>query len=269
MQKNFFLLLISISILGCSTNESTIINSDYAEYITGQSIDTGIDFMPEEIYTLNEAQEPILKLKLKTSEIYPCINYGLATTQFIKESELIVRFDEIITSEICLTALGPATTHIDLPEQITQLTFINGRKIDTYSIEINQEKISISLIESSFTSSLHNETFRIPENSFAYLCGTTTETTGIYNDFASILEENPNFTEFEFEGEGRIPYPETIDGHWVNHPSKFYKYTDDNAFNNLSTTLNEFSSEHIEENSGVNIYIYGWNNVKFSSREVN
>lgn len=48
--------------------------------------------------------------------------------------------------------------------------------------------------------------------------------TQIYNDFFTLIKQNPDFTEFEFEGEGRIPYPETTSGNWVNHPSRFFKY---------------------------------------------
>lgn len=266
MKKILTLTFIGFTVLGCSSdNENTSNNSNYSEYITENSIDYDINFMPEEIYSDNETQGPFLKLKLITSENFPCFNYGLSTTEFIKESELIVRFEEIIGPELCSTAIGPAISYIDLPQKINKLTFINGNIIDKYSIEIDQEKVSITLSENNFTSSLFNKTFRIPENSFAYVCGTNTNNTNIYDDFAAILEQNPNFIEFEFEGEGRIPYPENSDGNWVNHPSKFYKYSDINEFNNLANTLNDYSSENIEENSGVTISIYGWNNIKFYS----
>ena len=87
----------------------------------------------------------------------------------------------------------------------------------------------------------------------------------IYKDFSDIIEQNPDFIAFEFEGEGRIPYLETTNGNRVNHPSKYYKYTDLVKFNNLASIMNEYSSENIEENSGVTISIYSWNNIKFHS----
>ncbi len=260
----FTLLVFTLS--GCNSNNNDVLNdSNYAEYIIENSIDSKINFMAEEIYTTNETQEPVLKLKLITSKAFPCINYKLATTEFINANELIVRFEQIIKPELCLTAIGPATSYIELPENINKITFLNGSVIDKYSIDINKQKIALTLIERNFTSSLYNKTFRIPENSFAYVCGTNTNNTNIYTDFSAILEQNPDFIEFSFEGEGRIPYPETTDGNWVNHPSKYYKYTKSLEFKNLANVLNEYSSKNIEENSGVAISIISWNNIKFYS----
>ena len=263
--KKFILITLSIITFSCNTDDEISNKTEYSEFITGNLIDTDINFMPEEVYSINESQEPILKLKLITSEIFPCINYGLSISEFINGNELIIRFDEITKPGVCLTAIGPAISYIDLPESIEKVTFINGNLIDKYSIEINQEKISLALIENNFTSSLHNKTFRIPENSFTYVCGTNTDNTNIYNDFLSILEQNPDFLKFEFEGEGRIPYPESSDGHWVNHPSKFFLYSNFEEFTNLANILNDYSSENIEENSGVTIAIYSWNNIKHYS----
>jgi hypothetical protein len=266
MKKLLLFTLIGFSILGCSTDsEKILINSNYAEYIIENAIDTEINFMPEEIYTTNETEEPVLKLKLVTSEIFPCINYGISTTEFINDNELIVRFEQIIGPELCLTAIGPATSYIELPQSTNKVTFLNGSLIDEYSIEINEQKVSITLIENNFTTSLYDKTFRLPENSFAYVCGTNTNNTNIYTDFSAIIAQNLDFIEFEFDGEGRIPYPETTDGNWVNHPSKYYKYTDSDEFNNMADTMNDYSSLSIEENSGVTISIYSWNNIQFYS----
>ena len=261
--KNSLFIILSILIFSCNSNNEISNKSEYSEFMNGNSIASNINFMPEEIYSINEEQEPELKLKLITEEIYPCINYAIATTVFTNTNELIIRFDELIIPEVCLTAIGPATSYIDLTENITKITFINGDVIDSYSIEINEEKVIIETFETNFTKILYTKTFRIPENSFAYVCGTNTNNTEIYTDFLSTLEENPNFTTFEFEGEGRIPYPESSDGYWVNHPSKFFRYSNAEAFSNLENTLNTFSKNFIEENSGVSIAIYGWNNVNY------
>lgn len=263
--KKFIILSLVIITYSCNSDNGIYNGPEYSEFITGILIDTEISFMPEEIYNTNERQEPSLKIKLITSEIFPCINYGLSTTEFTTGNEFIIRFDEIVEPQVCLTAFGPAVSYVDLPENTDKITFINGNVIDKYSVEINQEKISIILIEKNFTSSLFNKTFRIPENSFAYVCGTNTNNTNIYQDYLTILEQNPDFTKFEFKGEGRIPYPESSDGNRVNHPSRFFLFSDFAEFHNLANILNDFSSENIEENSGVSIAIYGWNNIKYYS----
>lgn len=266
MKKLSLVALIGFILVGCSSdNENSFADSEYFEYILENSIATDIEFMPEEIYHTNEIQEPLLKLKLMTSEIFPCINYGIATTEFKKGAELIVRFEEIIVPDVCFTALGPGTSYIELPQNVNKLTFINGNIIDKYAIEISEQKISLTRIENNFTRSLYDKTFRIPENSFVYVCGTNTNNTNIYSDFSEIIEQNLDFVEFEFEGEGRIPYPEFTDGNWVNHPSKYYTYSNPAEFNNLANILNDYSAEKIEKNSGVTISIYSWNNIKFYS----
>lgn len=265
MRTIIILILIAFTFSGCSSDEEAILTDpDYSEYIIENSVDTEINFYAEEIYTSSEVQAPVLKLKLITTEIFPCVNYGLLATEFIRGSELIVRVEEIIIPELCLTLFGPAVTYIDLPQDISKLTFLNGNKVDNYSIDINEQKISLSSIENSFTTSLHDETFRIPENSFAYICGTSTISIGIYKDFSRILEENADFIEFTFDGEGRIPFRETT-GNSVNHPAKYFKYSDMDEFNNLANILNNYSTENIEENSGVSISIIGWNNNSFYS----
>lgn len=257
----FFILVVAIS--SCNSNE----DGDYSEYITQRSIETDIDFMPQEVYNSDETEIPVLKLKINTTKIYGCANYGLVTTEFTNDNELIVRFDEIAEPPICLTALGPAVSYIDLPDNVRKVTFLNGSKIDQYAFEIDKQEVIIERIESSFTNSLYAKTFRRPEKSFAYVCGTNKDNTYIYTDFLDILNQNSNFTEFSFGDEGRIPYPDSSDGRWVNHASKFYKYSDTTAFKNLKTTLKVFSDKNIKENSGVVISIRGWDNTNYYSYE--
>lgn len=265
--KKFLSLLLSILIFSCNINDDDVLAyADYSDYISGNSIDTDISFMAEERYnTTNALQAPSLKLKLTTTEIFPCINYGLVISKFIRDNELIIRFDAIYKPGICFTAMGSAISYVDLSQNTNIITFINGKTIDKYSIEINQKKVSITPIARNFTSSTYANTFRYPLNSFAYVCGTNTNNTDIYYDFLTVLKQNPNFTEINFEGEGRIPYPESSDGHWVNHSSKYFIYTDDKEFENLESILRSYSIENIQKNSGASIAIYGWNNVQYYS----
>lgn len=260
--KRYIILLFSVVIFNCDKSDDTINSSEYSEYITKNAIDTNVDFMPFETYSNSSTpQAPILQLKLMSTEIYPCINFILSTTQFINGNELIIRFDNIDISDICFTAFGPAVSYIDLPENTDHITLLNGSKIDKYAVEINQEKVNMTLIERNFTNSLYEKTFRYPENSFAYVCGTNTNNTEIYTDFLNILKQNPNLKAFNFEGEGRIPYPEIPNGYWVNHPSQYFTYSDNAAYEALKGTLHDYAIEHIEKNSGVSIALYGWNNL--------
>nr|WP_159039948.1 hypothetical protein [Christiangramia fulva] len=252
--KRIYIILTFLAAVSCSTNEEISV------------VDTDINFMPVEVYNnWNLSEIPSLKLLLTTLKNYPCSNYSIITEQTIDNDELIIRFQEIYAPGNCLTSIGPARSYIDLPENIHEVIFINGNETDKYSIEVGQEKIFIQPVENSFTHTLYNNTFRYPENSFAYVCGTNTDNTEVYEEFLNILKQNENFTEFEFQGEGRIPYPDSSSGHWVNHPSKFFKYSDYDEYKNIKGLLENFTSENIEENSGVTISIYGWDNISFHS----
>ena len=260
--KKTLLLLISILIFGCSSNEDNL-GGEYAQYINSNSIASEIQFMPQEVYTDNSTvQNPALKLKLITKEIFPCINYSIVTTEFINGTELIVRFEKIATSVVCLTAIGPAVKYIELPQNINKLTFINGKTIDKYDLTIDSQKVKINLIESNFTTSLYYSTFRYPENSFAYVCGTSTDNTIIYNDFLNILLANASLKEIYFQGEGRIPYPLSSSGNWVNHKARYFKYNNYSDFESLVQTLANFKNGNITPNTGVSIALISWNNTK-------
>ncbi|HTH32581.1 MAG TPA: hypothetical protein VL946_14625 [Lacibacter sp.] len=275
--KHFLItLLIASTVLSCSRDSVELKAADneivdvsvYSEYLTGKSIATDINFMPDEQYinhNSNAPHPPLLTLRLVTKQVFPCVNYLLKTTKFIKGNELIIRFDEVADPGVCLTAIGPAGASIDLPENINKIVLINGNKIDVYSTDINEEKITLTALSKSFTNALYNKTFRIPKNSFAFVCGTNTVNTHLYQDFLTILERNTSFKEFKFEGEGRVPYPVVSGGHWANHPSKFFIYSNRAEFEKLDNILNTFSSEKIEKNSGVTIALYGWNNSKYYS----
>lgn len=264
--KQLFILLLLVVTFNCNKNDDDANTSEYAEYITKNKINTDVNFMPIEVYDASSnPQSPSLKLKLISTEIYPCATFSFITTEFKKGSELIIRFDTIYTGDLCLTAFGPAISYVDLAENIDRITFLNGSVIDTYTIEINEEKVTLSTIENNFTNSLYDKTFKYPENSFAYVCGTNTTNTEIYTDFLSVLEQDPNLNAFNFEGEGRIPYPEISSGHWANHPAQYFTYSDLAAFKILKTTLHDYTTAHIEKNSGATIALYGWNNLRYFS----
>jgi hypothetical protein len=258
--KKIILLLVSILIFGCSSNEDNL-EVDYDQYISANSIASEIQFMPEEIHSdYYVVQRPAPKLKLITKEIFPCINYSIGTSEFINGTELIIRFEKIVNPGVCLTLFGPATKYIDLPQNINKLTFINGKSIDKYDITIDSQKVKINLIESHFTTSLYDNTFRYPENSFAYICGTNTTNTNIYNDFLNILLANPSLKEISFQGEGRIPYPISTFGNRVNHKTRFFKYNNFSDFESLGQTLTNYKNGNITPDSGVTISLKSWNN---------
>lgn len=261
--KKIASLLFAILILGCTTNDDN--TEGYNQYITGDTVAVTVNFMPVEMYDTNTTETPKLRLMLASTEMFPCVNYSLNTSIFTNGNELIIRFNTIEEPNICFTSIGPAMAYVDLAENIDTVTFINGFDIDTYSVTVNTEAVAINSPDGTFTHANVANTFRYPENSFAFVCGTNTTNTAIYNDFLSILQQNPALTEFEFQGEGRIPYPVITDGHWVNNPSVFFKYTNTAEYTALADVLNTYAEAYITPDSGVSIQLISWNNTTYRS----
>jgi len=257
MKKLIVSVLFLSILMGCSSNEDIFPETGIA---------SDINFMPEEIYeNFNDPNPPILKLKFVTAEIFPCINFSIDITKSIEGNQLSLRFNKIEKSPLCFTALGPAITYIELPENIETLVFINRGKIDRYSVETTNEQVVISTIEKNFTNLLHDKTFRYPENTFAYTCGTNTDNVYIYNEFLDLLRQTPSLTEHTFTGDGRIPFRDSSDGHWVDNPSRYFKYTNEVDFNNLKQVLKDYAAQHITPSSGVTISLVSWDNRKHYS----
>lgn len=87
----------------------------------------------------------------------------------------------------------------------------------------------------------------------------------LYGDFLNLLLDTPSLAEYTFVGDGRIPFPESSSGHWVDNPSIFFKYNNESDFDELGQLLDNFASQHIVPNSGVAISLTSWNNKKHYS----
>ena len=263
MKHIYLILILFIPLIACEKEND---NNEYTEYLSENSVSTEIDFFPVELYEhYYETDTPSLKIHFITSEIFPCINYHLASTQFIKENELIVRFDSIQKYTICLTAIGPAEAYVDLPNGITSLVLINGQTIDRYQVSITDEIVEINPITESYTTLKYTKTFRYPVNTFAYICGTNLDNTHLYHDFLNILLDSTSVIEYKFNGDGRIPYPDSSSGHWSDNASKFFKYENVSEFDKVGELLKNFTHANISPNDGVGISLLSWDNRKYKS----
>lgn len=78
-----------------------------------------------------EANSRRLTLFSKTERIYPCENYPLLAKKEVEGNSLKITFTSVLETDFCFTALGPATSVIDLDE------ISNGE----YEIEINNANL--------------------------------------------------------------------------------------------------------------------------------
>lgn len=86
------------------------------------------------IIEAREALEPNsrrLTFFCKTEKIYPCVNFPLLTEKEINENSFKITFTSVGETMLCMTALGPATTLLDL----------NALSYGEYDIELNNASL--------------------------------------------------------------------------------------------------------------------------------
>lgn len=242
-------------------------NIDYTNYIGESSIITDIDFYPRELYeNSNVIDTPVLKLYFITATGFACINYSISISSFFEDNELILRFDSITQSDVCLTAAGPASAYMDLPENIESLILINGNSIDRYQLEITDEKVIINSLDTSFSNLKYSTIFRYPENTFVYECSMDTSETNMYYDFLEILTDNLSIAGYNFPDEGEKPYAESYTEYNRKSLVKYFQYETEEEFNKAGELLNKFVSENnINQNTSIYISLTSWNNQKYLS----
>ena len=101
---------------------------------------------------------------------------------------------------------------------INRISLINGHIIDKYEVFISKEKVEIDSIVKNYTDVIFNKIFRYPENTFNFTCWTDSTDKNLCTDYLNILFNELSLVEYEFSGEGIIPYPyysSTSSGHYV------------------------------------------------------
>jgi len=262
----FLLFAVSVmtgAIIGCD-----MFGSDGNGYGTTSPIKGKINFDVKEGYVHpNDVSEPKIMLFLQTETIYPCCNYCIEARIRRVDEKLRLDILHIYKPDICLTATGPAKSRhlLDLPVGEFEFQISYSGHIDRYRLFITEKSIRLDPVEAGFTSPMSTLSWRYPRNSFAYVCGTTTETTWIYSDFYDSLLTIPNVTAYEFPDSGVIPYPDSSDGHWNNENSKFFLYKTESDYDAAGRLLQTYSWQTISDYKGVSIYLINYRNRRFMS----
>jgi hypothetical protein len=55
-------------------------------------------------------------MKCKTEKVYPCLGYEIVYKKNVSNNKININFKNIVSHEPCLTALGPASCEITLPQ---------------------------------------------------------------------------------------------------------------------------------------------------------
>jgi hypothetical protein len=211
--------------------------------------------------------EPNIMLSMATEKIYPCCNWSIISDVTLQNNQIFVTISGIYIPEICLTALGPATSRdfLDIPNGEYSLYLSYRNTVDRYTLSVTDSYIETYNITTQFTTPKFKLFWRYPINSFAYICGTTTETSWAYEDFLDTLLSKIPLEEFLFPKSGRIPYPESGDGHNYDPPAKYFLYESEEDFDKAGEILEAYTKNVISSNPGISISLIGWNNKNFYS----
>jgi len=231
-----------------------------------QPVNSDLELTIEEVYPNNQVTSPVLKLAIKTKEVYGCQNFQLATKQSVRDGIMKVEIVGYYGSGICMTALGPATTSIVLDENVQKISMSLNGETDDYSIDINQEKVAINAAKPQFSYFDYPEYYRYPVNSFALICQTPNEDSVICSQFKKVLLDNLSLQVFTFSGLGKIPYPNMATSY--AHPEvSYFKYQTNRDLSKAGDLLQSFCNSELSDKQGVTLSIIGWNNTCFRNSE--
>jgi hypothetical protein len=263
-EKNYFLSdSIEIDITAVDSGEVNISLIRESEFFYN------FNFEVYEGYTNYESiEEPFTKINLTTKEIFGCSNFKILTNNYISMNKIDIECEGIILDGDCQTAMGPATA--DRPLRLTKGIYSLNIKqqdiIDKYDLIITDTLISVESTGNNLISEpSYNIYWRYPENSFALIGGTTEETKWVYYEFVELLKDSINLQEIIFPNYGKICYPYKSQGHYVDMPEKYFKYTNDEDFDRVGSLLNTYSKNVISNYSGIGIWICNWKNKKYFS----
>jgi hypothetical protein len=118
MTRIFALFILTI-LISCEDNDLGL---------KSNPIDSKIIIETREVLEPNSRR---LTFFCKTEKIYPCVNFPLLTDKQVDENSSKITFTSVGETTLCLTALGPATTTIDL----------NSVSNGEYEIELNNANL--------------------------------------------------------------------------------------------------------------------------------
>ena len=155
MNTNIFkisaiMLILSVATIGC---DKTIKQRS--------KIDTQIEI------TMMESSSKALQLYFSTTKIYPCCNYPIDVSWKNSSNIIDITFKGIIETDICLTAIGPATAMIDLGEfknGTYQLNFHNEHVKQSGELIVSSDSYKINFKENSLVHFTNIPLNKIPQN---------------------------------------------------------------------------------------------------------
>lgn len=196
------IVLLVVTTIGCEKNG------------THKGIDSEINIRMVEIF---DKSPRTLQMYFSTTKIYPCCNYPIDLSWKNTSNTINISFKGVIETNLCLTALGPATATIDLGalnNGTYQLNFQNGEVRYSGQLVVSSDNYTVNLSTNPAVNVTNSPLRKIPEHTIWGLVGYhKEETLPLVQSFFTALMElgatkksfNPGYyTEFEIDKNGEI-----------------------------------------------------------------
>jgi len=204
---------------------------------------------------------PDITLTMTTEKGYNNLGYQIKTEIFFSGGQIDIKILGIKPPEgIILPALGPASASkvLDLQEGAYTLSFYYRYAVDRYHLIVKADSLQVVSTVPSFSQPEFTVFWRFPANSFAYFCGTMTETSWICQDFVSRLLKEVDLEEIHFPDYGEIPYPRSSEGHYYDAPARYFRYQTEEDFDRAGDVLRLYAESVTANYQGVGISLENW-----------
>lgn len=144
-------------LLSCEYNDSGLTNNP---------IDSKIFIETRELLDKNSRS---LTFNCKTEKNYPCINFPILTDKGINENSFQITFTGVGETTICFTALGPASTVVDLKTVKSgdyPIEFNNANLKNTGILRVNDNEIQLVFGQQNGIEIVRPTTKRVPQNTY-------------------------------------------------------------------------------------------------------
>lgn len=256
--------IISLFLISTGCSELPGTNED-TELI---SIEKGLRFTVMETHDqrhqVNVPVEPFIQLQLETKGVFSCLGYGLVSNLSSSQSDLMV---EILGVEkpdgLCLTAVGPAVNRfqLDVIPGEYKLAFRHNGTTRPYQLMVTDSSLQVSG-EASFITPDIKTFWRYPEQSFAYLCHSTSDTRWMCEEFKQMLNDSLEILPFTFPDYGTKPFPGVGKTYDI---ASYYRYSEESVFQEAGEMLEAYTDSVVSQQDGAYLSIISWKNQGFRS----
>ena len=242
-------VLLIVAIVGCEKNEMH------------KSVDSEINIRMVEIF---DNSPRTLQMHFSTTKIYPCCNYPIDLSWKKTSNSIEISFNGVIETDLCLTALGPATAIIDfgtLGNGTYQLIFQNGEVKYSGQLVVSSDSYKVNFgsnSEFSFANALLN---KMPENTIWGYVGyhkqeTSTLVQSFLDDLLSLganekLYLPGDYREFEIAENGKIVQPDATSGYYFAR-SFVFQYSGDIA--KVEQLVEQYAHDYGTEYMYIGVY---------------